>query len=72
MLGIRINSYTEGVDEAMLPEMLPRRLSGREEINPTNDGKSDSGNNDERKTKLSYIHKEKKSNKRSRPLTKEK
>lgn len=58
---------TEGVDEVMLPEFV-----GRDEINATNDGKSDSGNNDERKTKLSYIQKEKKSNKRSRPLTKEK
>lgn len=64
-------SGTEGVDEAMLPEMLPRRLS-RDEINAKSYGKSDSGNNDERKTKLSYIQKEKKSNKRSRPLTIEK
>lgn len=58
------------MDEAMLPELLPRRVSTRDEYN--NDGRSDSGNNDERKTKLSYIQKEKKSNKRSRPLTKEK
>lgn len=56
----------------MLPELLPRRSSSRDENNATNDGISDSGNNDERKTKLSYIQKEKKSNKRSRPLTKEK
>lgn len=56
----------------MLPELLPRRVSTRDEYNTTNDGRSDSGNNEERKTKLSYIQKEKKSNKRSRPLTKEK
>lgn len=65
-------SGREGVDEAMLPELLPHRVSTRDEYNTTNDGRSDSGNNDERKTKLSYIQKEKKSNKRSRPLTKEK
>ncbi|XP_063708024.1 fasciclin-3 isoform X2 [Culicoides brevitarsis] len=65
----------EGVDEAMLPELLPRRHSSTwDENNAPHDGTSisDSGNNDERKPKLSYIQKEKKSNKRSRPLTKEK